>query len=335
MSSHSSRSECSVSLVVPSLGDAGRLGASLPAAIAAVSARGRSTDEVLVVDDSGAEAAAGAVPEILGALEGDARKASVRVVSTDGNQGFGRAVLRGAEEASGDLVFFVQDDVVVDAEVLGPLVDAITRADDVFAVAPRVRAVRADGTEAPTFESSVSVALVDDRIVVRERTAAELEEEDARSDGEPRAVDFVPSSAFLVRRDEFVEMGGFDPLFAPFDWEDVDLSLCARRRGRRLLEVPAATAAHRRMLGGLDDSTDADLARAVRERNRLLLRWKHLSTRSDASEHLVSLWRTILEAGLTGDRRTLEDVLLAFGRLNAVAESRARVSGGAVLVLDA
>ena len=74
--------------------------------------------------------------------------------------------------------------------------------------------------------------------------------------------------------------------------------------------------------GGLDEAVEPDLARAVRERNRLLLRWKHLSTRAEATEHLVSLWRTVLEAGLAGDRRTLEEVCLADARQGAVTGNR-------------
>ncbi len=336
MSQASKTTRATVTVLVPTLGGAVRLAESLPAILRAVATRGVKGDEILVIDDSGKDTAAGAVSEILSSLKDSARTSSVRVVSTEGNLGFGPAVMHGAQEAGGELLFLVQDDVIVDEGVMAPLVEALTAGDGVFAAGPRVRAIRADGSDAPVHETSVRLALIDDRIVVCETPADEAgASADAGGGSGPHDVDFVPSSALLVRRTEFVEMGGFDKLFAPFDWEDVDLSISARRRGRRVIVVPEATAVHRRMPVGLDDSVDRDVARAVKERNRLLLRWKHLSTRAEANDHLVALWRTVLEAGLAGDRRVLEDVCLAISRLGAVAESRASVSGSAELELRA
>lgn len=340
MSQASKTNRATVTVLVPTLGGAARLAESLPAILRAVAKRSVKGDEILVIDDSGKDTAAGAVSEILSGLKDSARTSSVRVVSTEGNLGFGPAVLHGAQEAGGELLFLVQDDVIVDEGVMAPLVEALTAGNDVFAAGPRVRAMRADGSVAPAHETSVRLALIDDRIVVCETPADEAGVSAdaagcAAGAGGPHDVDFVPSSALLVRRTDFVEMGGFDKLFAPFDWEDVDLSISARRRGRRVIVVPEATAVHRRMPVGLDDSVTPDVARAVKERNRLLLRWKHLSTRAEASDHLVALWRTVLEAGLAGDRRVLEDVCLAISRLGAVAESRASVSGSAELELRA
>ncbi|MEM6569962.1 MAG: glycosyltransferase [Planctomycetota bacterium] len=319
-----------VSVVIPSLGNAARLSESLTAAVKAVDRRGVKRDEIIVVDDSGSSEAAGTVSEILAGLDESLKGRAVRVASTEGNRGFCEAVAKGFLEASGRYVLVVQDDVVVDEGVIDPLVDVLSRSKEIFAVAPRVRASQPEEGVASTFESAIQLALVDDRILVRE--TGETQEELERGDL-PRSVDVVPSSAFLVRKDEFLGVGGFDGLFSPFDWEDVDLALTVRRQGRTLMEVPKARAVHRRLPGGLDEAVEPDLARAVRERNRLLLRWKHLSTRAEATEHLVSLWRTVLEAGLAGDRRTLEEVCLATARLGAVADSRSKLSGGDGLVL--
>jgi len=142
-------------------------------------------------------------------------------------------------------------------------------------------------------------------------------------------IEVVPSAAMLVRRGEFLDLGGFDRLFGPASLEDVDLSLCARRRGRRLVQVSGAEALHLDLGDGLGEILDEPVARAVMARNRLLLRWKHLATRTDAADHLVGLWRTALEAGLTGDRETLEGIALAMDRLGEMAESRATLSGAA------
>ncbi|QDV08496.1 Glycosyl transferase family 2 [Planctomycetes bacterium Poly30] len=324
----------SVSIVIPTIGSEARLRLSLPSAVKEVEARSIAADEILIVDDSGLDRASGTVPEVLGAEDGD-RRAKVRILSTGDNLGFSAAVRKGMQEARNSLVLVLHDDVALMPGALDELTKAFLQPgsvaptpEAVFAASPRITHAGA-GPEVPP-ETTGTLTLVDDRLTIFEGQPA-VEPESGESADAPRLASFLPSSAFMMLRQEFLDSGGFDSLFAPFSWEDVDFSLSARRRGRLLIEVPKAKAIH-----GLGDApaadasfqtTDAELASRVIERNRLLLRWKHLTTRADATEHLVSLWRTVLEAGLAGDRETLEHVCLAFEKLGAVTASRAKVAG--------
>ena len=328
----------SVTIVIPTLGSETRLGVSLAAAVREVEARAIAADEILVIDDSGADRATGSVPKVLGGEEGD-RRAKVRVVSTGDNLGFAAAVRKGMQESRNPLVLVLHDDVALGRGALDELTRAFLqpgavapRSEAVFAASPRVTRAGA-APEAPA-ETTGTLTLVDDRLTVFEGQPVVEPEAGVAADA-PRLASFLPSSAFIMIRQEFLDSGGFDSLFAPFSWEDVDFSLSARRRGRLLLEVPKATAVHGLVgahgggapLDSSFESTSKDLASRVIERNRLLLRWKHLTTRADATDHLVSLWRTVLEAGLAGDRETLEHICLAFDKLGDVTESRAKVAG--------
>ncbi|MEE2941680.1 MAG: glycosyltransferase, partial [Planctomycetota bacterium] len=306
-----------VSVVVPTIGQVERLRVSLPPILRAVEARGWEPDEVLVVDDSVDERAAAAVPEVLGAVDAT-RTCSLQVVAT-GGVGFARAVAAGAERAGGSLLLVCQDDVALEEGALDALAVAMGE-DEVFAAGPVLR----QSIEAPAATAGSRVVphvrLVDDRVEVV----------DACVDGPAPAVEratFLPSRCVMVRRADFLALGGFDDVFAPFGWEDVDLGIAARRRGMRVVRVGDAGAVHHGDLPSLWDGVDEEVAAAAFERNRLLLRWKHLATRGEAAEHLVSLWRQVLEAGLAGDRRTLEQICLAFDRLPEVTGSRAKLSG--------
>ena len=315
-----------VSIVLPTLGDLERLRVSVPALVRAIESRGYDPDELLIVDDSGEERASSAVPEVLGSLNAS-RKGSVHVLGGKQRLGFAGAVRLGAETARGGAMFVVQDDVEVTPGILEALMD-VMRPDDVFAAGPRiVRSIDGgngdDGDEVPrNVPAPVQVLdLVDDRLEVREVPG--------RADGPPiERAPFVPATAAMIRREVFLEFGGFDPLLAPFTWEDVDLGVCARRRGMRVLRANDAVVVHHTDLPSIwSQSVDADLAAAVVERNRLLLRWKHLATRTEATEHLVALWRQVIEAGLAGDRETLERACLAFDKLGEVTVSRQKMAG--------
>lgn len=328
-----------VSIVLPTLGDLERLRVSIPPLVRAIESRGFDPDELLIVDDSGEERSASAVPEVLGSLNAS-RKGSVHVLGGKERLGFAGAVKLGAETARGALMFVVQDDVEVTPGALEALID-VMRPEDVFAAGPRIvrsidGGVAGDESRGGSFQggggqgdgrhrdapSPVQVLdLVDDRLEVREVAG--------RTGGPPiERAPFVPATAAMIRREVFLEFGGFDPLLAPFTWEDVDLGVCARRRGMRVLRTSEAVVVHHTDLPSIwTQSVDADLAAAVVERNRLLLRWKHLATRTEATEHLVALWRQVIEAGLAGDRDTLERACLAFAKLGEVTASRQKMAG--------
>lgn len=344
----SDATEPTISIVLTTLGAPSRLRRSLPAAVRALEARGVDGDEILVVDDSAAERAGGVVAELLGseasdAEDGDGRRTTrlVRVLETEANLGASAAALLGARRASGDLALLMHDDVALRVGAIEHLAAAFER-DSVFAAGPSL-VIEGDPEDGRTHRE---VRLVDDRLEVQPVEPARSAPApapgqvdparatgDAAADGAPRPVTYLPAACLMVRRERFVSEGGYDPLLAPFTWEDVDLGLSARRRGERVVRVPAAVAELARDLPSVLDGLPKGLAEAVGERNRLLTRWKHLSTRAEASEHLVGLWRSVMEAGLAGDRDRLEAICLAFEELPAVTASRQAMSG-AVRTLD-
>ncbi len=332
-------SSLNLTVVLPTRGEHARLARSLPALCEALAEiRERTPEsgqaEIVVVDDSGTGAVVSALPEVLATLDRGAMEGSIRTVSTEQNLGFGPAVMRGARDAAGAYLLALHDDVLLDADGIAALMDVLEAEPAIFAAAPTL--LRAASPDVPPVRVPARrILLEDDWLCVRDESGPADGSAAVMLAGGQRVVDreVISHSAMLVRRGEFLDLGGFDRLFGPATLEDVDLSLCARRRGRRLVEVPGAEALHLDLGGGLGELLDGPAARALVARNRLLLRWKHLSTRTDAADHLVGLWRTALEAGLTGDRETLEGIALAMDRLGEMAESRATLSGAAPMEL--
>jgi len=62
--------------------------------------------------------------------------------------------------------------------------------------------------------------------------------------GEPFDVEQPAAAALLLQRERFLELGGFDPLFAPAWFEDVDLAFRIRARGWKLICDPRLTISH-------------------------------------------------------------------------------------------
>jgi len=123
-----------------------------------------------------------------------------------------------------------------------------------------------------------------------------------------REVDIVSGCLFLIRREFWDELGGFDPAFTMYG-EEVDLCLRAHKLGARPMITPDATIIH---YGGASERTRADkLVRLMRAKIELIKR--HFPTRQRSlSLALFRLWplsRKVtygMSAALTGQERLQE-----------------------------
>jgi GT2 family glycosyltransferase len=86
-----------------------------------------------------------------------------------------------------------------------------------------------------------------------------------------REVDHCSGASLMIRRELFLELGGFDEAYAPAYFEDCDLALRVRGRGRKVVYVPGSVVVHHL------SQTTSDLGSKEPQievnRQRLLERW--------------------------------------------------------------
>ncbi len=202
-----------ISAVVPTYHGAERLARNLPSVVASLEAT-REPWEIVVVDDGGGE--------ISGLPPG------ARLLRLETNQGYGPAVDAGARETLAEHLLVLNDDVRLEA-------DCVTRLwrrfpdPALFAVVPAIRSRLAacgdEGGKAARHRAGL----------------VEIEEAPAT---EPHTTFYPVGCCYLCRRDVFLELGGYDDLYAPFFWEDVDLGYRAWSRGLATLHLPQAVCYH-------------------------------------------------------------------------------------------
>jgi GT2 family glycosyltransferase len=198
--------------------------------------------ELIVVDnaspDGSAEAIAAAVPP---------ESSGVRLIASAENLGFARGNNVAAREARGRYVLLLNPDTLV----LDHAVDRIV------AFAGRTpaagiwggRTLHGDRTLNPgsvfgrvtlwsLFCRSTGLALI-----FRKSAFFNPEEMGTWDRGDERDVDVVQGSFFLIRRDLWEELGGFDPTFVMYG-EEQDLCLRAWAVGARPRMTPEATIVH-------------------------------------------------------------------------------------------
>lgn len=292
-----------VSIVIPCLDDVDLLEASLPPLVAELAHRGFG-DEIVIVDDTGSDVLAAWVAQ---------RFPEARVVALARNEGFARALLAGMQAARHDLVFSMNPDVRVRAGFLDPLV-ACVDSEEVWAVAPRLLLGGREGK----VESFAD--LVFEHGLARISQPA-LDEPAASLPFRPVPVSFAVGGASLLRRRVFLQRGGFDPLFEPFYWEDVDYGWRAWAAGGRVVYQPASVVEHHHR-GTIGRVVPMGLVRAAIEKNRLLFHWKHLDDPELLFEHVVALYRMAIDAWIGEQREVLVWMNLALDQLDAALAAR-------------
>lgn len=289
-----------VSVVIPALGDVPLLRRAMKPLLLEFERRAAG-DELILVDDTGT----GVLEREHRALVGN--RTAVRIVSLPSNLGFAKALTRGVEAARHGLVFSMNSDVVVRPGFLEPLVEAFD--EDVFAVAPSALLAG----DAARVESFTAVELQDGLIDVR------TPQREAPAKG-VHPIPFAVGGTMLFDKARFDDLGGFDPLFEPFYFEDVDLCWRAWRAGLRTLFVAESVVEHHHK-GTIGKYLSEERRRAAVERGELLFNWKHLDA-ADVADHVALLVRRALDAHLTDRREDLVWLGLAFARLEEVAAGR-------------
>jgi len=97
---------------------------------------------------------------------------------------------------------------------------------------------------------------------------------------------FAGGGCAAFDKEKFRKLGGFDEIFSPFYYEDVDLSYRAWKRGWKIVYEPKSQAYHE------SGATISKTARALRiqsiaERNRYFLVWKNISDPFLLLNHLI------------------------------------------------
>jgi len=208
------------------------------ACLASLASATSAPHEVIIVDNASSD---GSAARIAAAFP------QVRLSALPENIGFGRAVNQAAAEATGDCLLLLNPDTVV-------LPGAIDRLLTFAAAHPAARiwggrTLFGDGTLNPTScWRKMTVWSVFCRAVGLSRVAPgsalfNLEAYPGWARDSVRQVDIVTGCLFLIRRDFWQSLCGFDPAFFIYG-EEVDLCLRAHVHGARPMIDPAVTIIH-------------------------------------------------------------------------------------------
>ena len=294
-----------VSIVIPTWNGQPLLARFLPSVFAAAeryrAEAGREV-QVVVVDDGGTDDTAFWLAETY--------PGRVELLMKRRNEGFAHACNTGFAHARHPVVFLLNNDVEVEPDAIAPLV-AHFAAPDVFAVACQTTNLATGAASGVGKLGSFSRGFL--------RVHAGYVPRDPEA-GEYPSI-FASGGASAFSREKLLELGGFDTLYAPFYWEDVELSYRAWKRGWRVLFEARSRVRHQ-VSSTIGARFARHTVRAVEHRNRLLAHWVHVHDPGMWRSHRLRVALLALAAPFRLDLAFLDGLLQAFGRSGEAAARR-------------
>jgi GT2 family glycosyltransferase len=208
-----------VSVIIPNYNGQSLLKKNLPLVVKVM----RAGDELIVVDDASTDASV----EWLNKEFQTKAKISIKIIQNEVNLRFAASVNKGVAAASSPHVFILNSDVIPHTGVIEQLLKHFEN--------PQVFAVGCSEQEESGQKGGKNQLFFRRGLFAHQR-ATEF------STG-PTA--WVSGGSGMFDRKKWLELGGFDVAFSPAYWEDVDLSMRARKRGWIILFDAEALVDHR------------------------------------------------------------------------------------------
>ncbi len=296
-------SQLRASLVISTWNGRHLLETCLPRVLRAVAHAG-GRHEVIVVDDASSDDTVEFVrrefPE-------------VRLLALERNVRFARANNSAARVAEGDVLVFLNNDMHVAPDFLPPLLRHFEN-PSVFAVTAHIEMKPRRVAGGFVQETGLVRARFEDGFFV-------LQHEHPITD-EPVRVLYAGGGSSAVRRDRFFELGGFDRLFRPFYFEDLDVSYRAQKMGCQVIYEPRSRMVHAHRRTNSPENFPGGYVDLMFGKNSLLFTWKVLTDSRLLREHFRALWSRLMRPAL--EPRMPPFFLRAVAQLPELLMSRCR-----------
>jgi len=218
----------------------------------------------------------------------------VTVLENKKNMGFAPTVNKGIFHAHGDFVLLLNSDV----KLIHPFHDSAFKRfkddEDVFAISfmQKERDGSNVGKNKIYFEDG-------------------FPKHCKSSDHESGLNGWAEGGSCIIRMRYLKELGGFHTIYAPFYWEDIDLSYRAYSKGWYVIFDPKIVVEHHH------ESTVGSFfskkhVKAIAYRNQLIFSWINMTDLSYRNQHIGSLPKHILKAIVRGDTEFLTGLIKAF-----------------------
>lgn len=235
------------------------------------------------------------------------RNKNITLLRNEKNLGFSATVNRGVAESNADFVVLLNTDVAPERKFLEAAVQDLRLDKNLFGVGFMDKSIEGE------------------KIVFRGRGVASWEKGflvHRRGEVDKADTFWISGGSSIVQREIFMKLGGFDSLFNPFYWEDIDLSYRARKSEFNLRFEPKSIVEHRHTEGSIKKHYGDFQIKTIAYRNQFIFIWKNITDINLIWSHLFWLPYNILSAIARFDIPFFLGFLFAVKRLPMILNKR-------------
>ncbi|MDD5625873.1 MAG: glycosyltransferase family 2 protein [Patescibacteria group bacterium] len=160
---------------------------------------------------------------------------TIKLIESDKNSGFGQANNQAAEIATGDILFFLNPDTLIQENIFQKIINAFEQDSKIGIVAPQL--VLPDNSLQPwAYGKEEGIMGIIKNKFKNNLSAHQLANLSAE-------FDWVSGAALAIRRDIFEKINGFDEKFFMY-FEDKDLCLRVKKLDYKIAVLPDAKIIH-------------------------------------------------------------------------------------------
>jgi GT2 family glycosyltransferase len=298
-----------ISIVIPNYNGEKLLRKNLPSVLEAVREYKNGKVEIIIPDDPSTDKSAKIINEFIQFVR--EKNISVKTVSNKNRNeaGFSKNIHRGVSLATGDILILINSDVRPHRDFLAPLLSHFA--------------------DPKTF----AVACMDEsrehgQTVLRGRgigcwQKGFLMHGEGKLDKQNTLWASGGSSAF--RKSIWDKLRGFDILYNPFYWEDIDLSYRALKSGYNIVFEAKSVVIHEHEEGAIKNKFKPVQIQKIAYRNQFIFVWKNITDPILLFSHVFWLPYHLLNAARRKDKAFFIGFYLAFLQFSRVMKERERV----------
>ena len=207
----------------------------------------------------------------------------IKLIENKKNLGFGESINQGVKIAQGDYLLLLNNDVVLSNNNYQLTINHFRNNYSLFAV-------------------SFAQEEKNNQVVGKNRLFWHkgFYQHEAIKDNQPGENGWAEGGSCLIDKEKFRLLGGFDKIYAPFYWEDIDLSYRAKKRGWSIIFDPKIKVIHHHesTIGKYYDKKQIAI---IAFRNQLIFTWKNRKTFQQKIENLCYLFLMIIKSLVKGN----------------------------------
>lgn len=291
-----------VDVVIPNYNGLKLINENLPKVIESVK---KYKAKIIIVDDCSEKDEFEGLSDFVNRLN----TKKIILLRNEKNLGFSSTVNRGVSDSDADLVVLLNTDVIPEKEFLDAALKDFLSDLNLFGV------------------GFMDKSIEEGKFVLRGRGLASWHKgmiTHRRGEVDKSDTFWISGGSSLIRRDLFEKLSGFDDLYNPFYWEDIDLSYRARKAGFSIKFESKSVVEHRHKEGSIRRHYGDFKIKTIAYRNQFIFIWKNITDINLILSHVLWLPYHSLRALVRFDTPFFLGLFLAFKRLPAIIGRRKR-----------